>query len=96
MYILVIEVYQEWAGKSIAMLTVFKDCLVKLEHDKMLKLVAAKADTIDSWRGIVVAVNPASVLCGWGPGCRGEGSKCPHPVQHRNRRAKERAQGSKW
>lgn len=37
---LVVEVYQEWAGKSPALLNVLKDCLVKVEHDKMLKLVA--------------------------------------------------------
>jgi len=38
--ILVMEVYQAWSGKSQAMLTILKDCLVKLEHDKMLKLAA--------------------------------------------------------
>lgn len=37
---LAIEVYQQWSGKSLAMLNVFKDCLVKLDHDKTLKLVA--------------------------------------------------------
>lgn len=35
---IVIEVYQEWAGKSTALLNVLKNCLVKVEHDKMLKL----------------------------------------------------------
>lgn len=39
-YDLVMEVYQEWAGKSAAFLNVLKDCLVKVSHDKMLKLAA--------------------------------------------------------
>lgn len=45
--VLVVEVYQQWAGKSAAFLNVLKDCLVRVEHDKMLKLAAVSSRVVE-------------------------------------------------